>query len=515
MSTLTMKQLVLFGLASSCLAAPARNGPARSNSGKEHRNNIKARQDAPAVNPANNVWPGRTQGAIVLDMPTGVAASGPPDARGQAYPTSSLFGPNGLPVSGDAAVPSPTLIPEQHADSKDGLILDLQNVENPQAIRGSSGGTHDEAVDTSRYDRDYTDIFAAPGTDSGSVDQAQWPLGLSHNRLAHGGAGWARQQNVDVLPAALEMAGVDMRLSPNAYRLHWHQASEWSYMLNGSARVTAVNENGESFVDDISQGDLWFFPSGVPHSIQAFEDGCEFLLVFDDGYFSEDGTSLVTEMMLRNPLEVIAKDLQTDISSFDDIPSDQLYIFEGTPAPTNINEQKVTGPNGAPSIPATQYSYHFSQQEPMVIPGAGSLKIADPTVFPAAADMSCALVTIEPGAMRELHWHLQSDEWNFFISGTARITVYSPPSSSRTFDYGPGDVGYIPQTLSHYIENTGDEPVVLLEMLKQPKFTVVKDTLSLPDTVLDNLPKYKPYSEFASNTRVFMQDKRLTKFPSR
>ena len=102
----------------------------------------------------------------------------------------------------------------------------------------------------------------------------------------------------------------------------------------------------------------------------------------------------------------------------------------------------------------------------MVIPGAGSLKIADPTVFPAAADFSAALVTIEPGAMRELHWHLQSDEWNFFISGTARITVFSPPSSSRTFDYGPGDVGYIPMTFPHYIENTGNTTLKFLEIFK-------------------------------------------------
>ena len=242
-------------------------------------------------------------------------------------------------------------------------------------------------------------------------------------------------------------------------------------MLNGSARVSTVNENGETFTDNISQGDLWFFPPGVPHTIQALENGCEFLLVFDDGEFSETGTSLVTEMFLRNPREVMAKDLQTDISSFDDIPSDQLYIFEGTPAPTDISEQNTTGPAGVNNLLTTQYSYHFSQQEPMVIPGAGSLKIADPSVFPAAADFSAALVTIEPGAMRELHWHLTSDEWNFFIQGTARITVFSPPSSSRTFDYGPGDVGYIPQTFSHYIENTGTEDVVLLEMLKAPKFT--------------------------------------------
>lgn len=72
--------------------------------------------------------------------------------------------------------------------------------------------------------------------------------------------------------------------------------------------------------------------------------------------------------------------------------------------------------------------------------------------------------------MRELHWHPHSDEWNFFLKGRARITIYAAPSSSQTFDYGPGDVGYIPLTFSHYIENIGDEEVVLLEMLKAPKF---------------------------------------------
>jgi len=104
----------------------------------------------------------------------------------------------------------------------------------------------------------------------------------------------------------------------------------------------------------------------------------------------------------------------------------------------------VTGPAGPSDQPNTLYTYHFSQQKPLDIPGAGSVKIVDSTTFPAAADISAALVTIKPGAMREMHWHLQSDEWNFFIQGSARITIYQAPASSQTFDYGPGDVGYIP-----------------------------------------------------------------------
>jgi oxalate decarboxylase family bicupin protein len=142
------------------------------------------------------------------------------------------------------------------------------------------------------------DTWAPPGTDSsesGAVPQAQWPLGLSHNRFGVGDrSGWARQQNTGQLPAATALAGVDMRLAPHAYReLHWHTANEWSLVLKGSVRLAAVDENGRTFIDDIGAGDVWFFPAGIPHSIQALDEGCEFLLVFDDGSFSEDGTSLL------------------------------------------------------------------------------------------------------------------------------------------------------------------------------------------------------------------------------
>jgi oxalate decarboxylase family bicupin protein len=109
--------------------------------------------------------------------------------------------------------------------------------------------------------------------------------------------------------------------------------------------------------------------------------------------------------------------------------------------------------------------------------------------------------------MRELHWHLTSDEWNFFIQGSGRITVFSAPESSQTFDYTEGDVGYIPVVDAHYIENTDTEDLIVLEVLKQAKFTdisvaqwlaltprqIVEDTLHLPAETLDNLPKQKTY----------------------
>lgn len=438
----------------------------------------------------------------------------PVGASGRQYPTNTLIGPAQSIVSissthaaATLAADSWSLVANQDAPAEDGLILNFENAENPQPIRGENGDV-DPGPRTYEYDRINPDLLARPGTDQGDMPNAKWPMGLSSNRAGTGNrSGWARQQNKDELPVATAMAGVDMKLAPNAYReLHWHSANEWAYIFNGSVRVSAVNQNGESFIDDLQAGDLWFFPAGVPHSIQATNEGVEFLLVFDQGDFSEDDTDLVTEMFLLNPREVLAKNFQTDISSFDNLPKEK-YIFNGTPLNESLQDaiSEVNGPAGL--VPRSEYySYHMSQQAPLVVPG-GSVKIVDPTTFPIASNFAAALFTIEPGAMREIHWHLTSDEWSFFIAGHARLTSFAGPSSSRTFDFQAGDVGYVPVANSHYIENIGNETVVYLEILQAPKYQdvsaaqwlgltpkqVVKDTLGLSDQLINSLPETKRY----------------------
>lgn len=263
-------------------------------------------------------------GGVDPPIPTVTAASG------SLYGGEDLLGGNApLPdVSSESAVvENPEFVDGQSADRKLGLYLDFNSVEAPQPQRGGYGAT-DPGPRTYYYEKLNPDLYAPPGTDSGDVANAMWPLGLSHNRAGSDpSAGWARQQNQDVLPSATEMAGVDMRLGPNAYReLHWHTANEWSLMLKGCVRVSTVNEDGATDVDDVCAGDVWFFPSGVPHSIQAFDEGCEFLLVFDDGAFSEDETFLLSEMMLRTPVSVLAKNFKADPSAFKNIPQDELYV---------------------------------------------------------------------------------------------------------------------------------------------------------------------------------------------
>jgi len=186
------------------------------------------------------------------------------------------------------------------------------------------------------------------------------------------------------------------------------------------------------------------------------------------------------------PKSVLAKNFRTDVSAFDHLPLGELYIFPCTPAPANLSAQNVTDPAG--NIPTNlSYSYHFSQQQLLEVPG-GNVKIIDSTNFPIAKDFDAALVTVHLGAMRELHWHLTSDE-------SVRFTVYKAPDTSGIFST-EGDVGYIPVIEAHYLENTGTEDFVY-DMLLAPRHTdvsvVVKDHSGLPNAVIKASPKTKPF----------------------
>ncbi len=271
------------------------------------------------------------------------------------------------------------------------------------------------------------------------------------------------------LPVAKELAGVNIRLKPGGIReLHWHKETEWAYMLAGRARITAVDQGGRNFIDDVGVGDLWNFPAGIPHSIQGLEAGCEFLLVFDDGNFSENETFLLTDWLTHTPRQVLAKNFGLSEDAFANLPRDpdyERYMFSGK-VPGPLPTDGVRSPAG--TVPRT-FSHHMLAQEPIEVPG-GRVRITDSTNFPAATTIAAARVTIEPGAMRELHWHPNADEWQYYISGHGRMTVFASSGKTRTFDYQAGDVGYVPFAMGHYVENTGDETLTYLEMFRSDHF---------------------------------------------
>jgi oxalate decarboxylase len=106
------------------------------------------------------------------------------------------------------------------------------------------------------------------------------------------------------------------------------------------------------------------------------------------------------------------------------------------------------------------------EMPPTVVTKSGEVRIVDSSKFKVSTTVAMAMVTVHPGGMRELHWHPNSDEWQYYIAGKARMTVVATGNKARTMDFQAGDVGYVEKSLLHYIENTGDTDLVFLEMFK-------------------------------------------------
>lgn len=368
---------------------------------------------------------------------------------------------------------------------------------SPEPIRGKEGakilGPSNPAREAEGPDR-----LAPPKTDHGTMPSLKWSFCDSHNRISEGG--WARQTTVRELPIATEIAGVNMRLTAGGVReMHWHKEGEWAYILKGKARITAVDQSLCTFQADVGEGEGWFFPAGIPHSIQGLEeDGCEFLLAFDDGDFDENSTFGLTDWLACTPKEVLAKNFNVAPSAFDNIPSGELYIFQ-TDLPPPLSKDRMAGLGPTP----VDYAHQMGKIPPIKMKH-GAVRILDSTLFPATT-ITVALVEVEPGGMRELHWHPNADEWQYYLSGQGRMTVFGSNRSAQTFDYQGGDVGYIPRAMPHYVENTGKTTLRFFEMFRSPVFQdvplaqwlaftpheLVRAHLRIDESVLAKIPKKK------------------------
>jgi oxalate decarboxylase len=375
-----------------------------------------------------------------------------------------------------------------------------QNATNvPQPQRGGRGGTDLGPRNLAR-DEQNPDILVPPATDHGTLPNLRFSFSDAHMRLER--AGWTRQVTSRELGISKNIAGVDMRLNAGGVReLHWHKAAEWAYMLRGSARITAIDPQGRNFVDDVSEGGLWYFPSGIPHSIQGLNpDGCEFLLVFDDGDFSEDNTFAISDWFKHTPPEVLAKNFGVPASAFANVPDpSELYIFPA-PVPGSLQSDQIPGTTPVPQ----PFSHKLLAQDP-IRTKSGTVRIVDSKNFPVSLTIAAALVEVEPGGLRELHWHPNTDEWQYYIEGRARMGVFASSGDARTFDFQAGDVGFVPFAMGHYVENTGTTRLRFLEVFKSSYYAdvslqqwmaltppaLVQAHLKLDKQVIDGLRKQK------------------------
>src|SRR5438445_177572 len=234
-----------------------------------------------------------------------------------------------------------------------------------------------------------------------------------------------------------------MRLTAGGIReLHWHTADEWAIVLYGTARITAIDRDGKSFVADVKKNDLWYFPSGIPHSIQGLDpDGTEFMLVFDDGNFSESETVLLSDSMAHLPPEVLSKNFGVAEAALQNLPKQELFIFQ-TVVPGSLEaDQKAAA--GALGKSSSDFGFRTMDMPPTKRTKGGEVRIVDSNTVKVSTNVAMAMVTVHAGGLRELHWHPNADEWQYYISGKGRMTVVSTGNRARTMDFQAGDVGYV------------------------------------------------------------------------
>ena len=161
------------------------------------------------------------------------------------------------------------------------------------------------------------------------------------------GKSFGKEATVSQLPISKGIAGVSMRLEPGAMReLHWHAtAAEWAFVMEGRVRTTVIDPQGDAETNDFDAGDVWYFPRGHGHMLQCLgEQPCHFILIFDNGYFSEFGTFSITDWIGHTPKPLLAKNFGLPEAAFDAFPNDEVYFARG-PVPPEFRRPRCKGGN--------------------------------------------------------------------------------------------------------------------------------------------------------------------------
>jgi oxalate decarboxylase len=350
---------------------------------------------------------------------------------------------------------------------------------------------------------EFPGAFSPPATDAGDMPMFWSSFNNAPRRIQSGG--WARQVTQSDFQIAEEISGVNMRLIRGGIReLHWHQAAEWGYVSRGAVRVTTVDPAGRANVEDIGEDGLWYFPTGLPHSLQGIgEDGAEFILAFDDGRQTEYNTLLLSEWLAHTPPDVLAQNFNVPVETFSKLPLHQLYIFPGQMPGALAEEQAQVQSAGPIPNPST---FALGSMPPTRKTAGGEARIADSHNFKASLTIAAALVIVHPGGLREMHWHPNADEWQYYIAGQGEMTVFDVGPRAVTQNFRPGDIGYVKKSLGHYIKNTGDTDLKFLEIFRSDRFedislsdwlahtprNLVAQHLNVDSSIIAQFPSNKP-----------------------
>lgn len=328
----------------------------------------------------------------------------------------------------------------------------------------------------------------------------KYELEKKEPRLGPGGI--TRGVSVKEFEASQNLAGVSMHLDPGAIReLHWHaNAAEWGYVLEGQMRTTVIDPEGHISVDIFNPGDVWYFPRGFGHVLQCISStSCHFILIFDNGDFSEDHTFSITDFISSVPVEIAAQNL-----GITEEEVKKLYQGEAYFAQCELPDIRsgLSTPRSEVSLVST-HRYPLGAQQPITVPGGGLQRVVTQKEFPIAKTITGSIFEIEPGGLREMHWHPNADEWQYYIQGRAEMGVFLAEGQFVKYEFEKGDVGYVPMGAGHYIKNIGSEKLIVLLGFNNGLYEaidlsswisgnpkdILKGNFGVGDDIIDQFPK--------------------------
>jgi oxalate decarboxylase len=328
----------------------------------------------------------------------------------------------------------------------------------------------------------------------------KFELEKSEGRVIDGSYG--KEATVLQLPVSKAIAGVSMRMQPGVMReLHWHAtAAEWAYVTEGKVRTTVIDPAGCAETNDFEPGDIWYFPRGHGHVIQTLGDApCHFVLVFDNGYFSEFGTFSITDFVGHAPKALLAKNFGVPAATFDTFPKSEVYFAKG-PIPPAVPLATLQGFRPPPLT----HKHSLLSQRPLEVFDGGREWRVDGSQFAISTTMTGVVLEMDAGALRELHWHPNAAEWQYVLAGEFEVSMFGSGGRWRQETLRTGDVGYIPQGFGHSIENVGGATARILIVFNSGHYQTIDLSQWIAGNSLDVLA-----TNFGQNPSIF------EKFPRR
>jgi len=274
---------------------------------------------------------------------------------------------------------------------------------------------------------------------------------------------WGSKRQLPVLQGA---AIASERIDAHAVReLHWHLgAHELSYVVAGQGRMGIFSTDGTGDTFDVQPGSITFVPEGYTHYIQnTGEETLHLILAFTQ---EQPGTMDLSQALPGFPQHLLAETFGVPDTDFPFLATRGDRSMVPLAAPPAQGEVGIATPVVAASSPYTIHTEQVAEQE--FVGGGGSARPVSTKDIPLLQGITLFTLHIVPHGLREPHWHPDTAELNYCVSGRGQIGLVAPDGSLQTFAIEPGTIGFMPSNWFHYIANVTDEPLEMLIFFTGP-----------------------------------------------